>query len=218
MAAARLRMEAQVDIEHLKKAADQQARAHQQHAGEGDLRDHQRAANPARALASVEPRLVSFSASCRAAAGNLQRGRQAEDQAGEHRHGQREAERRLRSVRTLGSSGMLMASRCASARVPATGEQHAQRRAAAGKRHALREHLADQPPLSRAQRRADGDFLLSRRGPRQQQVREIGAHNQHDHADRACQHHQRRPDAAADVLREKAELSFESRCAPDGPA
>ena len=40
------RLEAHVDVEHADQAANQQARADQQHAGERDLRDDQRVAHP----------------------------------------------------------------------------------------------------------------------------------------------------------------------------
>ena len=92
--------------------------ADQQHAGERDLRDDQRVAHPgARGLRSS--RGSRPSARRAASPRRLKRRRQAEDDAGDDRDRQREAERGA-SMRTSRSSGMLTASSCASARVPAT--------------------------------------------------------------------------------------------------
>jgi hypothetical protein len=49
-------------------------------------------------------------------------------------------------------------------------QQHSERGAAAGKRHAFGEHLPDEAPMSRAQGSADGNFFLPLRRPRQQQI------------------------------------------------
>ena len=88
------------------------------------------------------------------------------------------------------------------------GQHHAQYRPTARERHAFGQHLADEASPSRPQRGADGNLLLPRRGPRQQQVGEIRTDNQHHHRDRACQHQQRRPDSAAHVFRQRRDSSF----------
>ena len=159
-------------------------------------------------LPAVEPRVVSFSASCRALAGTCSAGARPKTTPVSTAISRQKARAVAASVRTLASSGMLTASRCATASRSADGQHHAQRRAAARKRHAFGQHLADQPPPPRPQRRADGNLLLPRRRPRQQQVGEIGADDQHHHADGACQHQQRRPDAAAHVFRQRGDVAF----------
>ena len=65
-----------------------------------------------------------------------------------------------------------------------------------------------QPPLSGPQRGANGDFLLAGGGAGEQQIGEVRAHDQHHHADRECQHQQRRPDAAAHVFGQRHEAAF----------
>ena len=77
---------------------------------------------------------------------------------------------------------MLMASKSGERASTNDREDQPQRRAAAGEHEAFGQHLANQTPAARAQRRADGDFLLPHGRARQQKIREVRAHNQHDHA------------------------------------
>ena len=67
-------------------------------------------------------------------------------------------------------------------------EDEAEHRAAARQHEALGEHLRQQPSAAGAERHADGDFLLTRRHAREQQVRQVGADDQHHHRDRAGEH------------------------------
>jgi hypothetical protein len=48
------------------------------------------------------------------------------------------------------------------------------------RREALYEQLAKDPPPARAKRRAYRDLLRSAGGPHQQQIRDVGARNDHD--------------------------------------
>ena len=95
---------------------------------------------------------------------------------------------------------MLTASRCASARVPATASHEPERGAAGGEQQAFRQHLNDQPAPAGAKRHADRDLFLTRGGSREQQVRQIRADDQHHHADRAGEHPERQAKPAAHLF------------------
>ena len=95
---------------------------------------------------------------------------------------------------------MLTASSRASARVPAIASTSPSERAAAREHDAFGQHLRDEPPPAGAERGADRDLLLPRRRPREQQVRQVRAHDQHHHADGAGEHPQRQADPAADLF------------------
>ena len=71
---------------------------------------------------------------------------------------------------------------------------------------ALRQQLPHQPPAVRAQRAPHREFLAPRRCPRQQQVRQVHAHNQQNHSHRAPQHDQRPPQLAAHIILQPNQL------------
>jgi len=138
---------------------------------------------------------------------NLKRGRRAEDQARQHGHNQYEAERgcvRAHVSKQRNAHGIQVGQ---SAR-PSYREDQPERCATAGQHHTLGQGLTNQTPPSRSERRADRDLLLTRRGSRQQQIRQIRADNEHDDGDRAPEHQQRLPDAPADVLRHR-DIAFD---------
>ena len=141
--------------------------------------------------ASVEPRLASFSASCSAASGVVKRRRQAEDDAGHERHRERETERRRVDV-TLASIGMLTASSRDKRTRPDEREASPSSAPLARQHQPFGEHLRDEPSAPGAERRADRNLLLTRRGAREQQVRQIGADDQH-HDRHGAGEHRRRP-------------------------
>ena len=105
---------------------------------------------------------------------------------------------------------MLTASSRASARVAATVEQQPQERAAARQHDALGQQLRQQTAAPGAEGGADRHFLLPCRGPRQEQVGEVGADDQHHHPDRAREHPDREPDAAADLFCERLHVALEA--------
>ena len=201
--------EAEVDIEHAQETAHQQARADQQHAGEGDLGNHQ-----ARRESSCGPCPPWTRARCPSA-------RRAGRWRGLARTGarpkttpvrtaaSRQKARTVTSAWTSLSSGMLSASRCARMYVPpvarSTPSTAPQVESATPSVSIWR--MRRPPP--RAQRRTDGNLLVAGGGAGEQQVGEIRAHDQHDHAHRECQHQQRRPYASADVFGQRGELAFE---------
>ena len=87
---------------------------------------------------------------------------------------------------------------------PEHRERQAKRRAGARQHDAFGQHLRDQAAAARAQREADRDLLLTRGRARQQQVRQVRAHDQHHDADRAREHDQRGSEAARHVIRQRA--------------
>ena len=156
---------------------------------------------------SVEPRLGFLQRVVERGGGNVKGGRESEDQAGQHGHDEYEGERGgigADVVEQRNADRFQAGERARSGE----GEDESEQRAAAGEHQALGQHLADQAAPSRAQRHADGDFLLAGGGARQQQIREIRADDQHDHADGEGEHGQRRADASADVLGERRDVAF----------
>jgi len=98
--------------------------------------------------------------------GDLESGGEAEDDAGQYGRQQTEGQDRDIGVDVAekrDAESLKVRQDIRSAR----GENHAQQGAATRERDALGQHLADQPPPSRAERRADGNLLLPRRSPRQ---------------------------------------------------
>ena len=70
-------------------------------------------------------------------------------------------------------------------------------------RHALAQQLTRRLPPVRAERRADGQFLLPTFRAHQEQVRHVGARDEQHDAYHAEQHPQHRPDVADHVERER---------------
>ena len=63
-----------------------------------------------------------------------------------------------------------------------------------GEEHAFGEQLAYETELAGAQRRADGDFAASGRGPHEEKVRDVGARDEQHEADGGEKNHQTQPD------------------------
>ena len=78
----------------------------------------------------------------------------------------------------------------------------------------LGQHLAHDPPLPRAERRADRELAVAAGGAHQQQVGDVRAGDEQHEQDAALQHVQRRADIAdqlvADRNGEAAELAASS--------
>ena len=90
--------------------------------------------------------------------------------------------------------------------LPLTGETWVDAR----QHDALRQHLHHEPPAAGAERGADRNLFLSRRRPREQEVREVGADYQNHHRDRAREHPDRRADAAADLFRQRLHVALKT--------
>ena len=118
--------------------------------------------------------------------------RQAEEQAGGHRHRDRkdQDDRIDAQFARAGQGGRIHANE----RLHAKPRHHQPERAAGdGQQQAFRHELTDQMPAPGAQGGAHGELTMARLGAREQQVREIGAGDQQDESDGRLQH----PDRAA---------------------
>ena len=201
------RFEAHVDIEHLDQAANQQAGADQEHAREGNLRHHERVSHPASLAALRRParrvlqRVRERPATC------LKRWRESKDDAGQDRDGQREAER--------GRVGVDVPQHWNADRIEAcqrTGsadrQDDSQDRAGQREHDAFGQHLRDEPAASGAERRANRNLLLPRRGPSEQKAGEVGADDGHDQGDRPREHPEREPNAPADLIGERLHIAL----------
>src|SRR5262249_48888106 len=120
-----------------------------------------------------------------------QSGNDSEDQAGQERERAGKAEHDAVDADLFSSRQIVRET--AGQRVYAPGRQQQPYRAAGhGQQQAFGQQLPHDPPASRAERRADGDLLLSRFGSRQQQVGHVGASDQQEEADRDQQRQQSR--------------------------
>ncbi len=75
-----------------------------------------------------------------------------------------------------------------------------QQRAAAGEGEALRQHLANESPRRAAERRADGELALARRGADEQQIGDVRAGDEEDEEHRARERRDRRPHTLDEVV------------------
>ena len=145
----------------------------------------------------------------------MKRRQHAEADPCEHRHGRDEHHRQ--SVHTdvleewnAGAIEMRDQARAAER------QRQSQRRAAAGERQAFDEQLTDQTPASGAERHPQRHFLVPRRRPRQQQVRDVRRDQQHQEPDRGRQHRKRAVKPAADAVLQRTEVRTERVSAPTG--
>ena len=192
------RVESGVDTHHLEEAADEQARADEQHERQRDFDHHERAAQPAAARVGRRsapaflhrPRQIRFR--------RLQRGREAEDHAGRQRQYQRECEhtRIHRDVRVAWQRERRDDQfEAVHHRV---ADQDPEGAADRGEQDVLGEKLPQQPPASSAERGAHGDVALARRAARERQVRQVHATDEQQHPHGAEQHIQRASELRAD--------------------
>ena len=183
-------------------SSESATRADQEHAGKRDLRHDQRRANPVVALSLGRSAVRVLQEVVNGGDRNPKRRSEAEDEAGQNRHHQREAEC-VQIERTLCSSGSTIASSRASSVCPPRREPHrAPRRSTKARRS--RSASGEQPAAAGAECGADGHFLLAGRRAGQLQIREVRAHDQHHDADRAGEHHEGGAEAPADVLVEQS--------------
>ena len=187
------------------EAAPEQRRADEQHDGEADFGDHERAARAA-------PRAALLAA----APGFFQR---ALHVAARHQDGRHDAERQRRETgdRDRKPEHARIDARRADVFQPGHGhrrsgdqrldehdrEHDAERRPDHGQDDALGEELHHEPATARPDRRADGHLALARRRPRQQQARDIRARDEQQEPGGAEQREQRRPEVAFDLVRER---------------
>ena len=203
------RLEAHLHFEHADEAADQEAGADQQDAGECDLRHDQRVADegPFAAPGGSAARVLERAGHARPR--RLQRRRQAEDDAGDQRDADGEHERGPVSAHVAQQRD---ADRIELGQQARAGDREREAEDGAARREdeAFREHLSQQPLPPGAERHPDRDFLLSRRRACEQQVRQVGADDQHDHPHGAGEHQDGEPDVAADVLGQRLDDALEA--------
>ncbi len=80
-----------------------------------------------------------------------------------------------------------------------------------GQRQAFPQQLADDLARAGAEGGLHRQLLLPRLGPHEQQVGDVGARDQQDHADRPHQHPERALDVADEVVLERADLGRQAR-------
>ena len=115
-----LRLKSQIHVEDAEKTPNQQPRADQQYAGEGEFGNHQSVADPGMPLAAARPAAGILQAFTKGERRDLQRRQQAKEHAGSDRRQQGEERARSHRSERLRARGRLNAWRCASSRVPAT--------------------------------------------------------------------------------------------------
>ena len=184
--------DAEFDPADVAQALDEQSRRHQQRHGQGELGRHEsvtetdRRPRPRRPAAIVLQRLDQLHA--RDAQGRVDSeedaGRERQRPGEEHRrrlHRRRHAERHRRQERSEGAQGPLPDSQSDGA-------------AQEGEQARFRQKLDDQVPPRRTNRQADRHLGRPRRQSRQQQVRDVGARDEHDGAGHREEQQQRRRD------------------------
>ena len=73
-------------------------------------------------------------------------------------------------------------------------------RAEQGEHEPFGQHLADQPPLPRAERRADRQLAIAAGGAHQQEVRDVGAGDEEDQEDEHLEEVERRAQVADQLI------------------
>ena len=100
--------EAGVDDEQRLKRANHQARAHEQHERERDLRDDERALRAMLTAPAARAARAALESCDDARPGNLQRGYRSEHEAGQQRHAQRRAQRPANRARSRARRGSVV--------------------------------------------------------------------------------------------------------------
>ena len=178
-----LRTKAEIDVEHLEETSNEQAGADEQHARERDLGNDERATRPLPALSIGRRASRRLERVVHAGLGNLKRRRRYRTR------GRRRCASSAVNAIALASTPTLREQRQADRvhvrdRARADhGEDQSDRRAARREHDALGQHLPNEAAAARAERRANGHLLLSSRGAREQQVRQVRADDEHDDAD-----------------------------------
>ena len=202
-------LKAQVDVQDLHEAANEQPGADQQDARKRNLRHDQCVAHPpagapfGRSAAAILERVVQGQVR------RLERGGQAEDDAGQERRGQREAKDcGVHTDRAEQGDADTVEPR---ERPRAGHREHQAEHGPRPRQHeAFGQHLDDQATASRTHRRTDGHLLLPGRRARQQEVGEVGAHDQHHHANRADKHPQGEAHPAAHLVGERGDAALKA--------
>ena len=182
--------EAGVHRDQVREAANQQSRPRQQHHRKREFQHHQKILKTSAAGCGAACARRVFQRVGRSHAGAEKRGRHSED----HRRGERNQGRECDHPGVDCNRGhpRKVDRRLALDHGHAPhGQQQAQAASQGGQQGAFGKQLAGDPPRSRAQRSAYGHLAAARSGPREQQVRHVGAGDQQHQAHRTQQHIQR---------------------------
>ncbi len=184
--------ESRIERRQSLEAPDQQAGRHDQYQRQGHLADHDSLGEALARIAHL-PAAGAAHGHLRVDSGRAPGGHKPEQDArgGRHRDSEGEdpeVEREVERDRAA-SVGQEPDDEAAG---PA-GEQDPGRRAQQGQQYALGEQLPRQPQAPRTHRQPHRDLVLPRRGPRQQQLRDVGAGDEQYHADHHEEREQRFP-------------------------
>ncbi len=190
-----LRLEAELHLQQAVEAAEEQARADQQHAGQGHLGHDERVARGGRRargaalVGGARERLAAV------AVREIERGQHAAREARERRQADRDGERQRVDARVLQQRDAegLEARQAARGQ---DGERQPDERAGERQQQALHERLPHQVAPARAECCAHRELLPARVGADQQQVREVDAGDREHAGDGPGQHQERRPEAS----------------------
>ena len=205
-------VEAGVGVLDVQEASDEQRGADQQRQRQRHLDDDEGVAQAIAHAAAAGATAAVLERAGEIACCRLQCGREAEQNACQHGHGDREhhdarVHRPFNVVRNHhrrrdgGDQGFEAAIR----------DEQAERRAQQAEEHALRQQLAHQPRSTGAERRPDGHLPLPAGRPREQQVGDVGARNQ-EH-----QHHGAHHRGGRDLERQRHQFVAQ-RSGPCAPA
>ncbi len=195
-------VEARVHPHQVREAAQEEPRAHDEHHGERDLADDQRVARARLRGAGRRARARLLQRVVHAARGQVQEGREAEDEAGEDGDGEREEEHGPVD-RDFGRARDGVGVRGDEQAEPRLGQPDAGRRAGEREQRPLGHELGEQAAAARAERGADRELLLPRLRAREQQVGEVGARDEQHEPDGALQDPERGRHVADDVVLER---------------
>ncbi len=205
--------EAGVDREHAREALHQQPRAHEEHERERDLGDDEQVAHAARATRAGAARALLHRL-LQVGARGRERGREAEDDAGQKRQAEGEEEyvRVERELTQVGHARELRRGYQRDEQVGAPQREH-EPRAAAHEReqHALRQKLTHHAPARSAERRPQRDLFAPRRRAREQEVGDVGAGDQKHEADRAQEREEDGPKLPDELLLQRHDADAGAR-------
>ena len=205
-----MRIESGLDALKRNGAADEQARADEQHEGDGELADDQARAQPVAHAAHRGATSAFLEDRLHIGARRADRGGQAEEDGARQRDEQREphddrVERGLLEARhAVRRGGDERADSPGREREPRGGGDQRED-------EALGEELPDHPAATGAERGANRHFPGPRGPAREQQVGDVAARDEQDEADRAEQDEQALPVVADELLHQRRDREGQLR-------
>jgi hypothetical protein len=153
-------MKSEIDIEDAKEAADEQARADDEHARESHFRYNKSAANPCVAVALAGAAIGVLQSVVELDAGNLEGGEETEEDSSENGNQRSETDdgeiHMYVGEERDADGGQVRENACTE-----KSKEQAERGTAAGENDAFGKHLANETGLSSSERGANGDFFLA---------------------------------------------------------